>query len=187
MIKENLKFSGVYLLKPKIHKDKRGSFHELFQKNIFLELGIKGPWFQDNLSFTNQGVVRGLHFQHPKGQGKLITVISGSVFDVVVDIRVGSPTFGQWIGLELNEENAFQLWIPIGFAHGFQALSSKAYVHYKCSHSFWSPENEKTISCIDPFVNIKWPSKITLINFKDQKAPNLQDIVNLPKFDEFNE
>ena len=132
------------------------------------------------MSKSSKGDVRGLHFQNPNPQGKLVSIIYGSVFDVVVDIRKISPTFCKWYGLELNDIKCNQLWVPPGFAHGFQTLSEIAIMNYKCSINYWSPQDEKSILYNDPDINIKWPIKINKISKKDKKAKCLKQIIGLP-------
>ena len=114
---------GVLLIEPKVHGDQRGFFMETWQADRYAKAGINGPFTQDNLSFSQKGVLRGLHFQNPNSQGKLVYVLSGEVFDVAVDVRAGSPTFGKWVGYKLSSDNKRQLWIPAGFAHGFCVTS----------------------------------------------------------------
>ena len=180
LIKKNTFFNDVHLIEPKVHKDNRGYFYENFNNNSYQEIGLNGPWLQDNVSKTYSGGIRGLHFQNPNPQGKLISVIYGSIFDVAVDIRQNSSTFGEWIGVELNDINCNQLWIPSGFAHGFQALSDIVYVNYKCTENYWSPENEEIIVYNDQEIGIKWPKTISIISPKDKNANCLKHINNLP-------
>lgn len=172
-------FDNVYLLKPKVYKDKRGHFFENFNKEIYNQIGLEGPWLQDNVSKTFLYGIRGLHFQQPNSQGKLVSVICGRIFDVVVDIRRNSPTFGKWTGVELNDENCHQFWIPKGFAHGFQALSEVAYVNYKCSNNYWSPKDEHTIIFNDEEIGIEWPKKPGIISQKDLNGKSLKLLENL--------
>ena len=180
MIKKKKFFNEVFLIEPNIHSDNRGCFYENFNKEKYHEIGLKGPWLQDNVSKTNYGGVRGLHFQNPKPQGKLVSVIFGSIFDVAVDIRKKSPTFGKWISAELNDKNCNQLWIPPGFAHGFQVLSKVAHVHYKCANNYWSPENEESILFNDKDIGINWPIEVSSISSKDKNAYHLNQIKSLP-------
>ena len=179
-MKINKIIKNVYEVQPKIFKDERGFFYESFHLNRYKEVGIQGPWLQDNNSKSNKGDIRGLHFQYPKSQGKLITVIYGSIFDVIIDVRKKSPTFGKWFSLELNDEKNNQLWVPPGFAHGFQVLSKIALVNYKCSLNYWSQKDEKIILFNDPDINIKWPLKVNKISEKDKKALPLKNIKKLP-------
>ena len=135
------KLPGVLIVEPKVFGDDRGYFFETWQKSRYEAMGIKGKFVQDNVSFSAHGVLRGLHYQHPHDQGKLVSVLQGEVFDVAVDIRVGSPTFGQWVGVHLSGDNYRQLWIPPGFAHGFCVLSDTALVAYKCT-DYYAPGAE---------------------------------------------
>ena len=147
---------GVLLIEPKVFGDKRGYFLESFSSKRYAEAGIAGPFVQDNLSFSSRGVLRGLHFQNPNSQGKLVSAPLGEVFDVAVDIRKGSPTFGKWVGVHLTAENGHQLWIPPGLAHGFVVLSETALFSYKCT-DYYSPQNEHTLLWNDPDVGVLWP------------------------------
>jgi dTDP-4-dehydrorhamnose 3,5-epimerase len=162
----------LYIIKPKVFEDSRGYFYEAYNKKLLTEKGIQNIDFvQDNQSKSSYGVIRGLHFQkNPKAQTKLVRVIEGTIFDVAVDCRKGSPTFGQWFGVELSAENKNQLLIPKGFAHGFSVLSNIAIVFYKCDE-FYSPENDAGILYNDPLLNIDWklPTKTQLLSEKDKK------------------
>lgn len=168
---------GVLLIEPKAHIDSRGFFLESWQKDRYQELNIpEESWAQDNVSFSHQGVLRGLHFQFPHLQGKLITVLQGKIFDVALDIRVGSPTFGKWTSAILSSENLHQLWVPKGFAHGFLVLSEAALVSYKAS-DFYHPEEEHSILWNDPEIGIKWPDEVRpSLSSKDKKGRLLKDI-----------
>ncbi len=146
----------VLLIEPKIFGDERGFFVETWQKKFFEEAGIQIPFVQDNHSRSTKGVLRGLHFQLNHPQGKLVRVSQGSVFDVAVDVRTGSPTFGQWYGVELSAENHRQLWVPPGFAHGFYVLSDVADFQYKCT-DYYCPGCDGGIAWNDPNINIDWP------------------------------
>ena len=149
--------AGVLILEPKVFGDARGFFFESFNARRFAELtGINAPFVQDNHSRSAKGVLRGLHYQIKQPQGKLIRVVVGEVFDVAVDIRRSSPTFGKWIGNKLSAENKRQVWIPVGFAHGFLVLSDSAECLYKTT-DYWAPEHERCIRCDDPKLNIRWP------------------------------
>ena len=160
---------GLLTIKPKIFADPRGMFYEVYSENKYEEHGI--PCFvQDNHSVSKKGVLRGLHYQVNPGQGKLVRVTRGEVFDVAVDIRKQSPTYGKWWGLSLSETNNFQLYIPIGFAHGFCVLSESAEVLYKCS-DYYSPENERGILWNDPDLAIDWPVKDPILSEKDAVYP----------------
>ena len=147
---------GVFLLEPKIWRDDRGYLFEAYHQAAFEKLGIAAEFVQDNVSFSVKGVLRGLHYQVQQPQAKLLRCVRGKVFDVVADIRRGSPTFGQWFGCELSEENNLQLFIPIGCAHGFYTLSDDAEVYYKCS-DFYYPKGQRTIAWNDPDLAIEWP------------------------------
>ena len=170
----------VILIEPIVHKDPRGHFLEIFQQQHFNETLGPLKWTQDNVSSSKKGTVRGLHFQWPKPQGKLVTVMSGKIFDVAVDVRVGSPSFGQWVGQVLDDRSHGQLWVPPGFAHGFQSLENATVVQYKCTENFWSPKHEQTIKYDDPFIGIDWPLKVTTVHDRDKCAPNLKTLDILP-------
>ena len=152
------KLDGVVRLEPKVFGDERGFFFESFNRETFQKAtGISPDFVQDNHSRSARNVLRGLHYQvDPHAQGKLVRVVSGAIFDVAVDIRRSSPTFGQWIGETLSAENKAQLWIPRGFAHGFLALTDDAEIAYKAS-AYWAPETERTIAWNDPDLAIDWP------------------------------
>ena len=169
------KLPGVFIIEPKVFGDHRGFFYESWQKKRYEECGITGEFVQDNVSYSRKGVLRGLHFQNPNGQGKLVSVLQGKVFDVAVDIRVGSPTFGQWEGVILSGENHKQFWVPSGFAHGFCVLSDTAYFTYKCTADY-SPEHEGGIRWDDPDIGIKWPIEEVLLSGKDRVHPFLRDM-----------
>lgn len=174
---------GVLIIEPKVFGDSRGFFFETWQKARYEEAGIKGNFVQDNCSFSTRGVLRGLHFQNPHAQGKLVSVLQGEVYDVAVDIRHGSPTFGQWTGVVLSGENHQQLWIPEGFAHGFCVLSETAYFSYKCT-DLYTPSAEGGIIWNDPDIGINWPISQVTLSDKDQRYPRLQDVApdRLPKY-----
>ena len=166
---------GVLLITPKIVGDERGFFVETWQKKLFEEVGIQIPFVQDNHSRSTKGVLRGLHFQLEHPQGKLVRVSLGSVFDVVVDVRVGSPAFGQWYGVELSAENHRQLWVPSGFAHGFCVLSDVADFQYKCT-DYYCPDCEGGIAWNDPDIDIDWPiTAPPSLSAKDQGYLSLAD------------
>ena len=170
----------VILIKPKVFQDERGFFLETYKKSDFEKAGIKAEFVQDNHSKSVKGVLRGLHFQKkPFAQGKLVRCIKGRIFDVAVDIRKGSPTFGEWVGYELSEENKHILWIPEGFAHGFLTLSDEAEVIYKVSGGEYSPEHDAGIIWNDPDIDIKWPLDQVdeiILSEKDKKLPFLREI-----------
>lgn len=147
---------GVLIIEPKKFGDPRGYFLESYSQRRYEEAGIKGPFVQDNLSFSRRGVLRGLHFQDPNPQGKLVSAPFGEVFDVAVDIRKGSSTFGKWVGVILSAENGRQLWVPPGLAHGFLVVSEMALFSYKCT-DYYSPTSEHCLLWNDPEIGIKWP------------------------------
>lgn len=164
---------GLVIIEPRVFEDSRGYFMESYQAERFLEAGIKTPFVQDNESKSGFGVVRGLHYQlEPFGQAKLVRVVHGKVFDVAVDIRKGSPTFGKWFGIELDGNNKKQLFIPPGFAHGFSVLSETAIFTYKCD-SLYNHEAERTINLNDPNLAIDWKlnQSVQIVSEKDKNAP----------------
>ena len=171
----------VLILEPRVHGDSRGFFYETFQAGRYAGVGISGPFVQDNLSRSVRGTLRGLHFQEPWAQGKLVQVLRGTVWDVAVDVRRGSPRFGRWIALELSETTPRQLWIPPGFAHGFCVLSDSADFFYKCTE-LYSPESERSVAWDDPAIGIAWPVEEPLLSPKDRAAPRLADAPVLPVF-----
>ena len=148
--------SGLYVIEPAVYGDKRGYFMETYNQNDMKEAGLDMVFVQDNQSSSSKGVLRGLHFQKEHPQGKLVRALRGSVFDVAVDLRKGSSTFGQWYGVELTEENHKQFYIPEGFAHGFLVLSDYAEFCYKCT-DFYHPEDEGGLAWNDPSIGIQWP------------------------------
>jgi dTDP-4-dehydrorhamnose 3,5-epimerase len=162
---------GLIILQPTLHRDERGFFYEAFQQERYQNMGIP-PFVQDNISYSVQNVIRGLHFQFPHPQGKLVYTIRGSIWDVVVDIRKTSATFGQWFGIHLNDSNHTQLYIPPGFAHGFCVLSDEASVHYKCT-DYYCREAEKGIIWNDAGLNIPWPAEHPTVSEKDKMFPGL--------------
>lgn len=167
---------GLRLIAPAIHGDARGFFLESFRANTWSEAGVTTDFVQDNHSRSKQGVVRGMHFSLGEGQAKLIRCVRGHIWDVVVDIRPGSETFGQWEGFDLTDENAHQLFIPVGFAHGFCVTSDIADVVYKCS-SYYSPETERGFQWNDPDIDIPWPQTFALlVSDRDQEADSLSEI-----------
>lgn len=173
---------GVCVLKPRVFGDDRGYFFESFNASTFsAAIGCSYSFVQDNHSKSSFGVLRGLHFQLYQPQGKLVRVLDGVIFDVAVDIRQGSPTFGNWVGVELSAENKKQLWVPPDFAHGFLVLSEVAQVLYKTT-DFYYPENERSIRWDDPDVGINWPklSISPLLSAKDKNASHLNN-AELPK------
>ena len=184
----NTVIPGVVIIEPDVFGDNRGFFMETWRQERYAELGLKGPFVQDNLSFSTKGVLRGLHYQHPHAQGKLVSVVQGEVFDVAVDIRYGSPTFGKWAGVTLSGENHKQFWVPQGFAHGFCVLSETAYYTYKCTEVY-TPSAEGGIAWNDPDIGIEWPITATSFSEKDTVYPRLQDVPTdrLPMFAEMEQ
>lgn len=169
------KLPGVLIIEPKVFGDARGYFFETWQKYRYEAIGIKKAFVQDNVSFSARGVLRGLHYQNPQAQGKLVSVLQGEVYDVAVDIRIGSPTFSQWIGATLSGGNHRQLWIPPGFAHGFCVVSETAYFTYKCT-DVYAPQAEGGVIWNDPDIGITWPIEDVQLSEKDKKYPRLKDI-----------
>lgn len=168
---EKTPIEGVLLLKPQVFGDERGYFVETWQKERYEEVGINLPFVQDNHSKSSRGILRGLHYQKKHPQGKLVMVSYGEVFDVAVDIRPNSPTFGKWYGAILSQENQHQLWIPPGLAHGFLVLSDVAHFHYKCT-DFYHPGDDGAIRWDDPYFGIKWPFVENIsLSKKDSIAP----------------
>ena len=172
----------IVIFEPKMFGDARGFFLEHYQAERYQRFGVGGPFVQDNLSRSARGVVRGLHLQNPSAQGKLVSVMRGSVIDVAVDVRVGSPTFGRHVAVELSDENFRQLWVPRGFAHGFEVLSDTADFFYKCDAPY-SPANEITIRWNDPDLGIKWQNSAPSLSARDASAPLLKDIEDLPRYE----
>jgi dTDP-4-dehydrorhamnose 3,5-epimerase len=174
---------GVVLVEPQVFGDERGFFMETYRLERFADAGIDLPFVQDNHSASSHGVLRGLHYQQPHPQGKLLRCIAGSIFDVAVDIRRGSPTFGRWVGYDLTAENRRQLWIPPGFAHGFCVTSERAEVVYKCTE-VWRQEFDRSIRWDDPAIGIEWPVSSPILSAKDAAAPTLAAAAELPEFGE---
>jgi dTDP-4-dehydrorhamnose 3,5-epimerase len=171
----------VVLVEPRVYADDRGFFLETYHRDKFREAGIAGEFVQDNHSRSRRGVLRGLHYQEPTPQGKLVRCSRGAVFDVAVDIRVGSPQFGKWFGAELNEKNQLMLWIPPGFAHGFCALTDETDVIYKCN-AIYDGTGDRSILWNDPEIGIEWPVKNPLLSTKDAVAPRLKEAPMLPSY-----
>jgi dTDP-4-dehydrorhamnose 3,5-epimerase len=163
------------LITPVVHGDERGFFMETYHQALFDEAGLPNQFVQDNHSRSARGVLRGLHFQYPQWQGKLVRVIRGEIFDVAVDVRIDSPTHGQWFGVNLSEENKQQIYVPPGYAHGFCVLSESADVVYKCT-ALYKPEDEIGIRWDDPAIGIEWPVENPVVSAKDQAAGLLADI-----------
>jgi dTDP-4-dehydrorhamnose 3,5-epimerase len=169
---------GPVLIKPQIFGDDRGFFLELYKHSEFVRNGIQDHLVQDNFSRSSKGVLRGLHYQKsPKAQGKLVTCIRGTIYDVAVDIRKGSPDFGKWVGMELSEDNKHLLYVPPGFAHGFQVISDTAEVLYKCTDEY-SPADDRGIIWNDPSIGVAWPLADPLLSSKDRVHPRLHDCDN---------
>ena len=166
---------GVLILEPRVHGDTRGFFIETYHAQRYAELGLPAVFVQDNHSRSSRGVLRGLHYQLQHPQGKLVRVTQGEVFDVAVDIRKGSPTFGQWAGVLLSGENHRQFYVPPGFAHGFCALSDTADFLYKCT-DYYHPESEHGVRWNDPAIGIEWPAMEYQLSQKDQQNRLLQDL-----------
>jgi dTDP-4-dehydrorhamnose 3,5-epimerase len=181
---------GCLILKPKVWGDARGYFLETFRSDRYGELGISERLIQDNVSFSRQGILRGLHLQHPFAQGKLVQVLVGEVFDVAVDVRRGSPTFGHWVGVTLSGENKHQFWVPPGFAHGFLVTGETALFAYKCS-DYYHPETEFAIRWDDPRIGIEWPlqripGRTPELSDKDNQAALLESVAadRLPVYED---
>jgi dTDP-4-dehydrorhamnose 3,5-epimerase len=167
----------VVLVEPDVFRDGRGFFLETYQKVKYGAAGLPEEFVQDNHSFSIQGTLRGLHTQVRQPQGKLIRALAGEIFDVAVDLRPGSPTFGRWVGEVLSAENFRQLYVPPGFAHGFCVMSESAHVLYKCT-TFYDREDEISLLWNDPQIGIAWPTATPLLSLRDQAAPKLADIVH---------
>jgi dTDP-4-dehydrorhamnose 3,5-epimerase len=166
---------GILIIEPQTFEDQRGFFMETYNQSRYVKAGVNEIFVQDNLSYSLKGTVRGLHFQIENPQAKLVYVITGEIFDVAVDIRPGSATFGQWAGIHLSDKNRRQLYIPEGFAHGFCVLSDTARFSYKCSN-FYAPEDEGGIIWSDPDIGIRWPVENPIISEKDKQYPKLSDL-----------
>jgi dTDP-4-dehydrorhamnose 3,5-epimerase len=175
VIKTNI--DGAVIIKPKVFGDERGFFLETFQLLRYQEMaGIDLPFVQDNHSRSSKNVLRGLHFQKTKPQGKLVRVVRGEVFDVIVDIRKDSPTYGKWTGVTLSEENKSQLWVPPGLAHGFVVLSDTADFEYKCT-DYYDPSDEGCLIWNDPEISVEWPSGIEpILSAKDKVGLRLNEL-----------
>ena len=172
-----LAIDGPLLIEPEVHGDARGFFMESWNRTALAAAGLDADFVQDNHSRSAKGVLRGLHFQNPGAQGKLVRVAAGAVFDVAVDLRRSSATFGRWIGLELSADNHRQLWVPAGFAHGFLTLSESADLLYKCTAP-WAPGCEHTLAWDDPAVGIDWPldGGVPLLSDKDRAGRRLDQV-----------
>jgi dTDP-4-dehydrorhamnose 3,5-epimerase len=174
--------SGLVIMEPRVHGDDRGYFKELWKQSAFVGAGIPGYFVQSNVSRSAAGVIRGLHYQYPNPQGKLVSVLEGSVFDVAVDIRTDSPTYRHWVGVELSAGNHRQLFIPEGFAHGFCVLGESAVMNYLCTREF-DPAGDAAIAWNDPDIGVDWPIEPASLSAKDSAAPRLRDIApeDLPR------
>jgi dTDP-4-dehydrorhamnose 3,5-epimerase len=171
-----LPLQGLKLLSPRVFHDERGFFLESYRQPIYQESGIECAFVQDNHSFSKKGTIRGMHFQGEPGQAKLISVGMGEIYDVAVDIRPDSPTFGKWFGVVLNSNEHKQLFIPVGFAHGFCVLSEEAHVFYKVS-SIFDEKQEKGFRFDDPDIGIQWPVKEPIVSERDQKSPLFKEVL----------
>ncbi|WP_024516276.1 dTDP-4-dehydrorhamnose 3,5-epimerase [Bradyrhizobium sp. Tv2a-2] len=169
----------VLVIEPQLFGDQRGFFLETYQLMRYASFGVNRPFVQDNMSRSSAGVLRGLHLQNPMTQGKLVSALRGRVLDVAVDVRVGSPSFGRHVAVELSESNRRQLWIPRGFAHGFVVLSETADFFYKCD-DFYSPKDEIVVRWDDPAIGIRWGVENPSLSIRDAAAPLLSDVRNLP-------
>lgn len=181
------KIDGVYIIEPKVFGDNRGYFMESYNQEHFQEAGFNMTFVQDNESKSSKGVLRGLHFQRKHSQGKLVRVTKGEVFDVAVDLRTGSETYGKWEAVILSEDNKKQFYIPKGFAHGFLVLSDEAVFNYKCT-DFYAPEYDGGVMWNDPDINIEWPLEgieNILLSEKDKDHPSLKQL-DLSKYPDFN-
>ena len=172
------RLDGPILVEPTIHGDERGFFHETYRRNVYAELGIPEEFVQDNHSRSGRGIVRGMHFQVGNGMSKLVRCARGAILDVVVDLRRGSPTFGEWEGFELTDENLHQLYVPVGFAHGFCVTGELADVMYKCD-AYYDESIERGIKYDDPAIGIEWPADVELIpSQRDATAPTLAEVAD---------
>ena len=171
------RLGGLILLRPTVHRDARGFFQETYREDKFAALGVSLGFVQDNHSRSQRGVLRGMHFQVGEGQAKLVRCARGAILDVVVDIRRDSPTFGEWEAHELDDENHHQLYVPVGFAHGFCVTSEVADVIYMCS-TYYDPELERGIAFDDPDLGIEWPDLDLVVSGRDTHAPRLAEIAD---------
>jgi dTDP-4-dehydrorhamnose 3,5-epimerase len=166
---------GLLIIEPKVFGDARGFFLETWQLRRYRDCGLAADFVQDNVSLSRRGSLRGLHFQNPTPQGKLVSVLEGEVFDVAVDLRRSSPTFGRWHGLSLSSENKRQFYLPPGFAHGFVVVSETALFHYKCT-DYYAPKDELAIRWDDPDLAIAWPCREPLVSDRDRHGLRLRDV-----------
>lgn len=169
------KLPGTVIIEPDVYGDARGWFQEAWNRSKYADLGVDVSFVQDNLSFSQRGTLRGLHYQNPNAQGKLVSVLLGEVYDVAVDVRANSATFGQWLGVTLSSENRRQLYIPPGFAHGFCVTSDMALFAYKCTE-IYNPAAEGSILWSDPDLGIDWPTSDVIVSEKDRRAARLKEI-----------
>jgi len=169
---------GVLLIEPDVHRDDRGFLLESYQRRKYVEGGVPDVFVQDNHSLSVRGTIRGLHAQRKRPQAKLVRAVRGAIFDVVVDIRAGSPAFRRWFAAELSADNFLQCYIPAGFAHGLCVLSDFAEVEYKCS-DFYDPADQLTVIWNDPSIGIAWPISRALLSAKDRSARRLDEMTNL--------
>lgn len=178
------KLPGVFVFEPKVFGDERGFFMETWHAERYKEAGLPSRFVQDNLSFSQRGVLRGLHFQNPDQQGKLVYVLQGEVYDVAVDIRVGSPTFGEWTAVTLSSKNKRQFYVPEGFAHGFLVTSDSALFAYKCTARY-NAGAEASVLWNDPNIGIEWPMEIPVLSEKDRSALPLEElpVEQLPRYE----
>ncbi len=172
---------GVLIIEPELKPDRRGYFMETFQRDKFRALGLPTDFVQDNHSLSYKNTIRGLHYQVPRPQGKLVRVSRGSVMDVAVDIRKGSPTFGKWVSAELSEDNRRQLWLPPGFTHGFCTLTDIADLVIKCTEIYSKPDTHR-IAWDDPDIGIDWPITDPILSDKDMCSPRLRDTTVFPEY-----
>lgn len=172
-----LEIPGVKLLLPDVFPDDRGFFLETYHEKRYADLGVDVNFCQDNHSVSSKDTLRGMHFQSSPGQAKLVSCSKGAIYDVVVDMRYESPSFKQWIGLELSEQNHYQLFLPVGCAHGFLVLSEVAYVNYKVS-AFYDPKTEKDFAYNDPEINIHWPVTHPILSKRDLNAPSFSQALS---------
>lgn len=183
MTVRELELPGVVLIEPRVFRDDRGRFLESYHRQRYRALGLAPDFVQDNVSVSRRGVLRGIHYQNPHAQGKLVTVLHGAVFDVAVDLRRGSRTFGRWTAVELTSDNCQQLWIPPGFGHGFQVLSDEAVFAYKCTE-YYVPDADRCIRWDDPEIDIHWPVADPVLSDRDASAPVLAEVPPEHLFDE---
>lgn len=183
MNRVDTKLAGAFVLEPKVFGDARGYFMETYHQEKYAAVGLTSPFVQDNLSYSARGVLRGLHFQYEYAQGKLLQVLQGEIWDVAVDIRVGSPTFGEWTAVTLSSDNRRQFYVDKGFAHGFVVVSETALVAYKCTE-LYHPEYERSLRWDDPALGIAWPLTDVQLSTKDKNGLLLKDIpsVELPVY-----